>query len=77
MRISNDLFSRPPSWPPYVPPQPVRTTHNPLRAFSGPYAYEERWMMENAIADLRRAHRPFRLVRETSDRPDLLSIFVQ
>lgn len=33
-------------------------------------------MMANAIADLQRAHRPFRVVRETSGRPDLLSIFV-
>lgn len=75
--IANALSSPPPSWPTYVPPPPVRTSQNPLRAFAGPYTREERWMMQNAIADLLRVHRPFRVVRETSGRPDLLSIFVR
>jgi len=48
-----------------------------MRAFAGPFARDERWMMENAMADLRRARRHFRVVRETAGRPDLLSLFVR
>jgi len=67
-----------PAWPPYRPiTQTRRTDGDHYRAFSGPYTRDERWMMENAIADLRRTRRHFRIVRETSGRPDLLSIFVR
>jgi len=67
-----------PAWPPYRPTtQTRRTDGDHYRAFSGPYTRDERWMMENALADLRRTRRHFRIVRETSGRPDLLSIFVR
>ena len=67
-----------PAWPPYRPiAQTRRTDRDHYRAFSGPYTRDERWMMENAIADLQRTRRHFRIVRETSGRPDLLSIFVR
>lgn len=67
-----------PAWPPYRPiTQTRRTDCDHYRAFSGPYTRDERWMMENALADLRRTRRHFRIVRETSGRPDLLSIFVR
>lgn len=67
-----------PAWPPYRPiTQTRRTDGDHYRAFSGPYTRDERWMMENALADLRRTRRHFRVVRETSGRPDLLSIFVR
>ena len=67
-----------PAWPPYRPiTQTRRTDHDHYRAFAGPYTRDERWMMENALADLRRTRRHFRIVRETSGRPDLLSIFVR
>jgi hypothetical protein len=63
---------------PHTPrPQMTRAHCEPYRAFAGPYNSDERWMLENALADLRRAQRRFTLVRETADRPDLLSIFVQ
>ena len=75
--IATEIISRPPSWPAYVPPAPIRRLHVPLRAFAGPFARDERWMMENAMADLRRARRHFRVVRETAGRPDLLSLFVR
>lgn len=67
-----------PAWPPHRPTtQTRRTSGDHYRAFSGPYTREERWMMENAITDLRRTGRHFRIVRETTGRPDLLSIFVR
>ena len=67
-----------PAWPPYRPlTQTRRTDGDHYRAFAGPYTRDERWMMENALADLRRTRRHFRIVRETSGRPDLLSIFVR
>ena len=67
-----------PAWPPYRPAtQTRRMNGDHYRAFSGPYTREERWMMENAITDLRRTGRHFRIVRETAGRPDLLSIFVR
>ena len=67
-----------PAWPPYRPTaQTRRLDGDHYRAFSGPYTREERWMMENAIADLRRTRRHFRVVRETPGRPDLLSLFVR
>ncbi len=48
-----------------------------FRAFAGPYQTHERWMMENAIADLKRLGRRFILVRETPEHPASLTIFVR
>ena len=56
--IARELSARPTSWPAYVPPPPVRTSHNPLLAFAGPYARDERWGGGGAGAGRRRARRP-------------------